>query len=306
MKLNKQGKDELRAKVVEQLANIPDGQRIHLDKEILEELLFDTYEEQCRYFNGKKLVGQKVKVKYLVWTGEFLKKIDLSEVSFDNVLWNLDYFLSYLFVDQTSNRYEGINEINLSNTNARIDFYQSFEGKYFEDSFDRKISINRCNFTNVDLSNNTLGNVCSCFLSGSDFSNTGITIDLDGKYDFYMSNCNFTGLDFSQYTVDESFFSDRSFDKDRRRIRGINCDFSNTGLHVEISKSNDYSSYHGRIVGQEIEKGHLLGCHVNGKEILSLEEYQAIAQQERDRYEQFKEAAISSVLGSIEEQKRHI
>lgn len=44
MKLNKQGKDELRKKIEEQLQSVPDGQRVHIDKELLEELIFEYFD----------------------------------------------------------------------------------------------------------------------------------------------------------------------------------------------------------------------------------------------------------------------
>ena len=80
MKLNKQGREELRKKIEEQLQNVPEGQRVHLDKELLEELLFET-------ITYNKNTNEKLKLP--VWSGDFLRKIDLSEVSFEDVAWTL-------------------------------------------------------------------------------------------------------------------------------------------------------------------------------------------------------------------------
>lgn len=305
MKLNKQGRDELRAKILEQLASVPDGQKVHLKKEVLEELLFDTYLEQLNDTWGN-LEGQKVQVKYLVWTGDFLKKLDLSEVSFDDVLWNLNYDPDGYFVDGTPYRYEGITEIDLSNTNVRIDFSKSFEGKHLgndENKGNNKdISFARCYFANVDLSNNVLGNTCECWLSKCDFSNTGIVLDLNGEYGISMADCNFTGLDLSKYTINEFFFEDARVDErdDRLLTGGVNCNFTNTGLNIQTYESGP--ALVTTDLGQEIQIGNLAGCYINGKLVHTEEERQAIAQDKRAEYDKMKEDLISQTTSSIEEQ----
>ena len=306
MKLNKQGKEELRAKVLEQLASVPDGQRIHLEKEVLEELLFDTYAEQLNYTWGN-LEGQKAQVKYLVWTGKFLRKIDLSEVSFDDVLWDLDYVPAGYFMYGTPYRYEGIREIDLSNTNARIDFSKSFEGKHLRNDENKgnnkDIIITRCFFDNVDLSNNVLGDTCDCWLRECDFSNTGIVLNFGGEYGISMADCNFTGLDLSKYTVDEFFFTtDRRISGEDGRLLtgGVNNNFTNTGLNVQTYEEGP--ALVTRHLGQEIQMGNLVGCYVNGKKILSLKERQAVAQEKGAKYEKYKEDLISGTTSSIEQQ----
>ena len=80
MKLNESAKKELRANIEEQLKQVPDGQRVHLDKELLEDLIF---------FKGKNKDGRVIKVP--VWTGHFLRKIDLSEISFENVFFQTGF-----------------------------------------------------------------------------------------------------------------------------------------------------------------------------------------------------------------------
>jgi len=130
MKLNKQGKDELRAQIVEKLVNVPKGQRVHLDKELLEDLLF----EEIVY---NKETGGTVKLP--IWSGDFLSKIDLSEISFENVAWDLvidkmhDTGYDKEFDDETWKKFNNDSiyslpngvKVNYSNTNAKI---QSFKG----------------------------------------------------------------------------------------------------------------------------------------------------------------------------------
>lgn len=78
MNLNKKAKDELRNLIEARLKEVPEGNRICIDKELLEDLLFDS----TFYDNELKL-----QVKTPVWSGKFLQKIDLSMVSFENVSW---------------------------------------------------------------------------------------------------------------------------------------------------------------------------------------------------------------------------
>ena len=42
MKLNKKDKDEFRNKIIELLKEVPEGQLVQIDKDILEGLLFET------------------------------------------------------------------------------------------------------------------------------------------------------------------------------------------------------------------------------------------------------------------------
>ena len=72
MKLNLEGRKELRKYVEEFLAKVPEGKRVKINDDVLQTLLFETiiipYNED--------------KVKIPVWSGSFLRKIDLSKVSF--------------------------------------------------------------------------------------------------------------------------------------------------------------------------------------------------------------------------------
>lgn len=288
MKINKQGKEELRAKVLEQLASVPDGQRVHLDKELLEELLFNTF----TYNDGEKeLFG-----KYIVWSGQFLSKIDLSEVSFDDVIWETSQS-----VENNLCPIEGIglenscDNIDLSNTNAKIDFSKSFYAKEnFKDN-----SIRFCNFANTDLSNNELGSGLT--IEDCDFSNTNININLNSE-NLWIFDTNMDGLDFSSYTVDESFFSDYA------TCFAVDCSLRNTGLNVSMTPNGSEYTFAGyylglkEIVGEAISKGRLDGCYVNGKKILTLEERQVIAQEKRAEYEKMKEDLIAETTSSIEQQ----
>lgn len=110
--LEKWENQQLKSLLESDFVEPPEGERIHIQKEILEQLLFGTVIMDTP-------TGQ-VLVKYIVWSGDFLSKIDLSEISFDDVLWDIN-------VEDDDNYYSEneIYEINLSNTNAHIDFSKS-------------------------------------------------------------------------------------------------------------------------------------------------------------------------------------
>lgn len=75
MRLTNDQKTDLRYKIKRLLESDEVKERIKIDKELLEQLIFDEG-------NYK---GARCKV--VAWSGSFLSKIDLSEIDFDNVLW---------------------------------------------------------------------------------------------------------------------------------------------------------------------------------------------------------------------------
>ena len=96
MKLNKKGRNELRGRIQEKLKDVdfnPD-KRISLPKDVLEELLFDV--EYDAEGMRRKRIGYR-------FNG--LDKLDLSKISFNDV------------------SFEPPRNINLSNTNIKIDFF---------------------------------------------------------------------------------------------------------------------------------------------------------------------------------------
>ncbi len=112
MELNNSRKEELRKNILEQLKNVPEGEKIHLDKKLLEDLLF----EEIVVVESKGLTA-----KLPVWSGEFLRKIDLSEVSFENVSWSLCHvsfpisYIEKLSYEEKNETYKKIEELNDKN-----------------------------------------------------------------------------------------------------------------------------------------------------------------------------------------------
>lgn len=333
MKLNTQGLNELRKKVEEQLLNVPDGQRVHIDKELLDDLIF---------FKGKNKDGRVIKVP--VWTGQFLRKIDLSEISFENVFFQIGYDDVGYSIDKVMDaedvsrfvnigndrfpdyRVPGLNKIDFSYTNANIDF--------------SKICgtvITRCNFEGLDLSK--ANGECITHIFESNFSNTNIKINFNHR-NFIIKTSDFSNNDFSYITVDAKWFNDE--DRDFH----IYCsNFSDTGLKINYTSTNIPPIFYEAIkkneelremfqnkniseekdkkrmkkydaiiskyfkdywckylISEEIKKNHFNGCYINGKKVLPLEERQAIAQEKKAEYEKMKEDLIASTINSIEQQ----
>ena len=76
MEFSKKQKQELRKQFEKELKNVPSGSRIQLNeelREIIQQILFDDW-------HGLKIP---------VWSGNFLSKLDLSEISFEDVAWGI-------------------------------------------------------------------------------------------------------------------------------------------------------------------------------------------------------------------------
>lgn len=85
MKLSEKERKELRNNIKEILKNSPKDKKVTIGKEILEQLLFEEV-----VINEK----ENIILKLPVWSGEFLKQIDLSQIDFSNVSWGGMHYLS--------------------------------------------------------------------------------------------------------------------------------------------------------------------------------------------------------------------
>ena len=260
MKLNKQGKDELRAKIVEQLQNVPEGQRVHLDKALLEELIFEKY-----YILESSAENAKSNMaKVIVWSGDFLKKIDLSEVSFDSVIWNTEgaYPTDKGFLDD-----ESFDKVNLSGTNVRIDFSKSFDALYPVDYYGNDVPVgtkhcvkmSNVNLANVDLSSSNfdyVGYIENCCL---DYTKAPIKLEEpeEKMFVFEISTSSLKGIDLSHYTIPATnlfanmgqyYASEESEDdlKETTKLRELgikpkrfflsSCRLDDTGLNIDFTQ----------------------------------------------------------------------
>ena len=187
MKLNLKGRIKYRAIVEEKLKKYTQSILFKWDGELkelidLEELLFEKFELED---------GRIIKIP--VWTGDFLQKLDLSEISFENVLWNVDQYSDYLSQDIPTVSY-----VSFVNTNANIHLSRP------QTSFN---VMNNCNFEGTDLSSQTI------YLSEFGYvSDSGLVI---------MPNCNFrnTGVNvvLNNETVNDELISFGENDKLKAR-----------------------------------------------------------------------------------------
>ena len=313
MKLTQKDKDILREKLKEELENIPEGERVHINKEALEELLFDKVIGLCK--------GEEIIVKLPVWSGAFLRKIDLSEVSFDNVLWDWSPLVNLRFEDQGAIKkydrfvwYFSDNDVDYSYTNAQIDFKNSinnldesvilikdcdFSGLDLTNSFpsEKKISMERCTLQNAKLLKN---------VDNSEF--------LD-RYEFL--DCDLTGVDLSNFTVDirEFICDDDMFFGSTVENTGLNLTMLNNQFRYcresdrevdedwGIADVENYISNQKQRFGYYISNDMLAGCYLNGKLIHSSEERKAKGQRRLKEYNEMKDRLTAEVLSSIKTKK---
>lgn len=301
MNLNEKQKIQVfREKTVELLNGVPEGKRMHIDKNMLEKLLFDEI-----VYN--KNTGETLKLP--VWSGDFLRKIDLSEVDFEDVSWSLiveysydcpeDKFIEYMD-DETYDEIGRVlptldddEKINYSNTNAKIDFKKSFEYKKIGQA-----RILFCDFSNVDLSNNTFTDE-RIFAANSNFANTKLNIDYTSKNEkkhIQMYFCDLTNIDLTNMSMDLFKYM-----YDQENI--ANCILTNTGVNFKFDINSDHADLRmeERIntgiwkedlcytLSKEIE-----GCYINGKRVLSKEEVKNIRKTKLEEYKQYKQSLTSS------------
>ena len=227
-------KKQLRNELEKELLNVPDGQRIKIDNEVLEDLIF---------FVGKSKDGSPI--KFPVWTGPFLSKIDLSELSFENVLfYNKD--VEEIMNEEELSRFWGESNsvsldfnrlIDFSNTNIVVDFSKVFLPR-----------IENASFKGVDLSNSNIDSIN--YIRECDFSKTGIKPDFTVE-DLYVGFTDFSQNDFSYVNINS-----KELEKKFKEV-----DLSNTGLNIEYpnnSLPNDISELVSRVqelTSKMIERG---------------------------------------------------
>ena len=276
MQLSNESKDRIRNEIEKLLKDVPEGNRVKLNKELLEDLIFTVSSDE-----------KNTKLKFIVWHGDFLSKIDLSEVSFDDVEWNLEDAILYKYCSNFD--YDCLNlPINLSNTNINVDFNNaySFYGDYLE--------ISCVNFSNTDLSK--CPPIYNADIKKTDLSGTNIKFEKGGRLYFFKTDL--TGVDFSKFHLKGENFEGENYEIiDEIGILVNDCNFKNTGLNIVCSKDDKYFSNGRNNFGGEaydrfmsmLNDGKLEGCYVNGNLVLSLKS---------------EEEILSSVISSIEEQKK--
>lgn len=265
MLIPKERLTEIRRKVEKQLSQVPEGQKIKLPKETLETLIFDNYvaemDSDCIIHNYLK---SRVPFKMVAWDMKHYDKLDLSEVSFDNVYWGDERILDCtesIRPKLTAGELKFRPVINLSNTNAKIDFLKAIPiivktGRYKNKCHNVRI-IYRYNFDNTDLSNNFLYD--GYIIKSTVLANTNINIDFINNY-FVIDFTDLSNVDLSNNTVTEKVFSTN---EDEPQIYISHSVLRNTGLNItlpsyQVIKTND-------VLNSMILNGHLKGCYINGR-----------------------------------------
>lgn len=295
MKLNKQGRDELRKFVEKELQNKKVEERIKLDKNILECLLFEKviYRKNPQCF-----------LKLPIWSGSFLQKLDLSAISFDDVSWTLmaggeksaisskifdpecwEYFL-HNFNFGSNNRVE------YQNTNAKIDFNKSFESKV-----GLGVLIFYCNFSGTSLKEVDTSHFQ--YIQGCSFSNTGLVISESLKKEkssiFHYSDLS--GLDLGNIIIKAIDIASNG-----GPLIGMGCNLSNTRISILLQSEDFKDKVHQNNFRTILASGDLNGCYINGKRVLSSEEKTARKEQVLKQYEDYKSQIFDSISASIQKQ----
>ena len=232
MELSKEIKDKIRIDYAKKILDyISYGRlrilgKIKMPKEDLEDLLFDIIT-----FKGDK---KTYVIKLPVWSGPFLEAIDLSEVDFSDVSWNLlgrdvydpfinalteyynkrveylacikkihDSFISFRakFIDSLKLSDNMPFLISFCNTNAQIDLSQSFEAKHFG-----YIGFSSCDFHDfnfIDFSQySVLPEIKFYEVISSNLSGSNITFDKS----LFAKSSNLDGIDLSSKKIEASAF----------------------------------------------------------------------------------------------------
>lgn len=235
MKLNESGKEEVRKLIEELVKKVPEGQRIKLPKDVLEGLMFYNFEEHY----GKNMVE---KHRVPIWTGKFLRKIDLSELNFTDSSTD-DFVTTHYDIDDVVSWFAGFLSPSaqefLKRQKRVIDF--SYTNINLQDLSSVWPAVGNCNFEGVDLSKTTLYPI--------DFiADDELVEELDG-FDHGVrikkgNNFKNTGLNI---VIND-------LEKNRKMLR-IFEDYD-----IDRSRFGDVIKY----ILEEIKKGTFDGCYLNG------------------------------------------
>ncbi len=284
MKLQSEELKQLRDSIKQKLENAEFEGRVKIDKDVLEQLLFDSYIVDVYDNPGDKTKTSKP-IKIPAWSGEFLQKIDLSEVDFADVYWgfpNNHNFRNYVSGYEKLSRDE---VIDYNNTNANIDLNKAFSLRlrYLDDEKNEYVTrdyteIAYCNFENVDLSKNSFAEkAISCL--NVNFNNTNIKVN---KEEFRsVELCEMDNVDLSNFTADLLSMMAVFLDEPNTAFCSNSC--MNTGLRIICNKESldhyDYlfdTDYKTEFFWEQFrgffDDYNFVGCYFNGTLIESKEQ----------------------------------
>ena len=254
--------------VMKYLESFPAGANVQMDRKLLDSLLFD-------YVNTSK--GY---VKLPVWSGEFLSKLDLSEISFKRVSWgffakgfvygsyktdgveNSSYF-DHLFKNELAH-------IDYRNTNAKIDFSESFEALTGKD---RRAIICHCDFSGTDLSSNFVS--CLQSVVGSRFDRTNINFEgsLNSYYSSTIKSSSFSGNDLEGIQTSLLYLLLDWGGNENNDFSGTKINFTFQAKDFSVQDGAFFLGMRSKLIDY-LRKGYLRGCFINGVLVPDTEEEQ--------------------------------
>jgi hypothetical protein len=193
-------------------------------------------------------------------------------------------------------------KINYSGTNAKIDFKKSFGYKKTG-----SVNVMFCDFSSTDLSNNYLDKVD---IFESDFSNTGLNIDLSKitMDDIYC--VNLTNIDLSGLTLDIFKYMDG-----REPIN--ECILTNTGVKIVYNWESEYLKENPKYYTLDSRKWDMKkvlhelipdirGCYLNDRRIPTKEEMQALKDEKVAELMAYKKELITPLEESFKKDNMNI
>ena len=258
--MQKEDRVALREEVKRDLLTYSDQGKVIFAKETLENLLFET--------KTINIHGKWYQVKIPVWFGDFLSKIDLSMIDFSDVLWNYDICmaLNNIFgellstiaqIRSTIPESKPSFEIYYANTNAKINFAESFLTRFGQSSGIQKyyglVSIAHCNFSGTAV-------------------NFGEGVNAIQILNSTLSNCNLRLPNISRLTIMNSDLSNNNLSNlsiDVLSNHFYGTSFKNSGINVYLDP-NEMERY---LATDEITfkklfiamlNDYFAGCSVNG------------------------------------------
>ena len=293
-------RNEIRKEFQKKIERDYRGEKIIIDKRILDALLFEKMYSQ----------NDNVIAKIPVWSGQFLQKVDLSNIDFSDVSFcMLDDYRNYYYDFKTRDGYSIQNifdvissfqnlsfpKVDYSMTNAHIDLTKSFEAKNLN-----KIVLMNCDFQGLDFSNQDFSSIKEFYIWISDVSYTNITIPETALLKGAVSNLS--GLDLSRRKIDGVSYLDngQKYDKENNfkytlkealkesELNLSHCILNNTKISIDFdnkkyqqlidrSCSNQNSNdeiYYSKNLDNALNN-HWNGCYLNGN-LNNINEYVSI------------------------------
>lgn len=307
-KLNYESRNKLRNEVYAYLSNETNqkklrGKKCKLPKEALEALLFEEV-----VINPSR--GIIVKLPF--FSGSFLRFLDLSEVSFEDVSWGLlsnydsDFFgvlkkmLALGVTDEAKGQIDKIRKdlhggkVEYLGTNAVIDLSKSFEAKH-----GKCINISCCCFDGENIAPNSFNNASKMNITRSEITGH---MRIPENIELTAVRSDLKSLDLSSRKIDGYDF----IHEDHRALGW--CDLRNTGISIELVPGKFHQMYKDEESAKELRKGlkqayevYWQGCFCNGKRVSTYDERSARKSDINRAYRTYEQERINDVLDVIKE-----